>query len=261
MIRRLLLPGLLLTGLLLTATGCAGASSAAGTPPDPAALVGWWRVAGTEERVLVDAGGLEVVDGCTTATGTWRADPAGRFVAGVDSVLPCPDGRAATPDWIGAAAGFRLDGEDAVLLDGAGAELVRLQPADPVAGSGAVDPGRGGVVPDAAPAAPPPAGLRPAGPADLAGRWAGEGAAFVAFAPDGTWTGSDGCNGTGGVWTADEGGGLLATAASVTTLIACDGTDVGTALRTARTAGLDGDVLVLLDAAGAELVRLAPAGA
>ncbi len=248
---------ILFLGLLLTVTACGGGASAAAPPPDPAALVGWWQVAGTGQRVLVDATALEVTDGELTYAGTWRADPAGRFVAGLDSWGPDADGAAPVPQWVSAAAAFRLDGTAVVLLDRSGAEVVRLEPADPSAGSGLVDPGRPGPLPDARPAAALPAGLSPAGPDELAGRWSA-GAAGVEFLPEGTWTGSDGCNGTGGSWTADSGGGLLATAASVSTLIACDGggTDVGSALAVARVAGLDGEELVLLDADGAEQLRL-----
>ena len=250
---------LLAAGLLLAVAGCGGGASAAAPPPDPAALVGWWQVAGTGQRVLLDPAAREVVDGDISYTGGWRADPAGRFVAGLYSWGPDPDGSAAPPpEWVAAVGAFRFDGAAAALLDRSGAEVVRLEPADPVAGSGGVDPGRPGPVPDARPAAPLPAGLTPAGPDELAGGWSADGDAGVEFRSDGTWSGSDGCNGTSGSWTADSGGGLLATAAAVSTLIACDsgGADVGAALAAARVAGLDGEDLLLLDADGAELLRL-----
>src|SRR5690606_41446752 len=51
----------------------------------------------------------------------------------------------------------------------------------------------------------------------LVGRWlpadgAAAGRAFVEFAADGTWTGSDGCNRTRGTWELGPGGGIAATA-------------------------------------------------
>ena len=66
------------------------------------------------------------------------------------------------------------------------------------------------------------------------------------------WTGSDGCNGTGGRWVAGADGGFLAVGAGVHTLIACSGgADVGGQLAAARRVAVDGPDLVLLDVAGA----------
>ena len=253
---------LLAAGLLLAVAGCGGTPAGAAAQPDPAALVGGWSAGGL--RVLLDTDGVEVVDGCATALGSWRADAAGRFVSSTDAVLPCPDGSGAAPAWLGTAGGFRFDGADAVLLDRAGGELVRLVPAEPAPGTGTVDPARPGtgraVASGPAPAAPDGAG--PAGPDALTGSWTAGAGAEVEFAADGTWSGTDGCNGTGGAWTAGPDGGFLATAAAVRTLIACDGPggqpDVGASLATARAAAVDpSGELLLLDAGGAVLLRLA----
>ena len=94
----------------------------------------------------------------------------------------------------------------------------------------------------------------------LEGQWAAEGTdvstgAGVEFAADGTWTGSDGCNGGSGRWAADASGGFLATS-GVSTLMACEGASVPSWVAQARLAGFDGDVLVLLDRDGGELGRL-----
>lgn len=231
---------LLLLIALLAVAGCGSAAA----PADPAALVGRWQVDGTDQQVRLDPAALEVTAGCGTIAGTWRADPAGRFVAGVDSAEGC----AEWPGWIAAAGGFRIDGDARVLLDRAGAEVARLVP---VAGSVAPATAGRAVAP---PAAPVPAGSTPA---DLPGRWAAGPGAVVEFALDGSWSGSDGCNGAGGSWAAGPDGGFLATAGSVRTLMACDApvVDVGYQVGEARWAVLDGAELVLLDADAAELGR------
>ena len=258
--KRLLVPVLL---ALLGVSACGSGQAAAGVPADPLALVGSWSVAGTGQRVRLDPSGFEIVDGCRTLTGTWRADPGGRFLATVDSVVPCPDGSGAdttTPGWPAAARGFAVEAVDRVLRDGAGAELIRLQPA-PASRTGQIDPSRPPTEKEraaAGPAAPLPPGAVPAGPAQLVGRWKpadAPGNPFVAFAQDGTWTGSDGCNGTGGTWTAGPDGAFLASTLSLSTLIGCPGTDVADSVRAARTASLDGPALVLRDVTGAELAR------
>lgn len=117
-----------------------------------------------------------------------------------------------------------------------------------------------------APAAPVPAALRPAEPAQLVGRWVpadGAGATaprppFAELLGEGRWRGSDGCNGQGGRWIGGAGGSLLAVAGPQT-LIGCVGADVGGRLSTASRAGFDGELLVLLDTAGKEVARLKPA--
>ena len=113
-----------------------------------------------------------------------------------------------------------------------------------------------------APAAPVPAALRPAQPAQLVGRWfpADGGSAaprqpFAELLADGRWSGSDGCNGQGGRWIAGAGGSLLAVAGPQT-LIGCTGADVGGWLSNAPRAGFDGELLVLLNPAGKEVARL-----
>lgn len=259
----------LLLVALLAVTGCAGAepvlTTAAAPAPDPFPLVGWWTVAGTDQTVLADPSAFEVVDGCRTVAGTWRADPDVGLVALADTGTPCPeDGDAPldAPDWLAGAADTAADGADLLLLDRGGVETARLTPRPPVAGSGAVDPARPPTEEElrgAGRAEPVPPALRAAEPAELVGRWipadlpAGP---FAEFAADGTWSGSDGCNGAAGSWLAGAAGGFLATAPSVSTLVACPGVDVAAQLGLARRAAFDGPVLVLLDAGGGEIGRL-----
>ena len=278
---------LILTVLVLA--GCASTgppltvAAMTDPPPDPASLLGWWRVEGTRQVVLIDPAGLEILDpdltvgGGLTLTGTWRADPDGRLIARVDTVFgPAFDVAPGAmpevaadyePDWLTATAGFRADGPRRELLDDQGRPVARLVPEPPAAGSGEVDPAR---VPTETqrrgfgPAAPVPAGLAPLGQTDLIGRWVPEGvstASYVEFAAGGTWAGSDGCNGTGGAWLAGSGGAFLATTGRFSTRIACEGmVDVGGWVAAARRVALDGAVLVLLDVDGATVGRMAPAG-
>jgi hypothetical protein len=219
---------------------------------DPLALVGWWRVASTGQTVVIDPSRFEVRTGAATAEGSWVGDSAGRFLA---------RGYGEPPEWLTAAAGFAVDGSDRVLLDRAGSAVAHLQPAPVGAVTGAADPARPpsdlelrsrGAV------APLPADLTPLG--DLTGRWVptnevGGHPAYVEFAADGTWTGSDGCTGTGGSWLAGPDGAFLATAWSVMTFVACPGVGVAPQVGAARRIGTDGPTVVLLDADGVSVGR------
>jgi len=104
----------------------------------------------------------------------------------------------------------------------------------------------------------------PATAADLVGAWVtGESydapdVPFLDFADDGTWTGSDGCNGAEGEWSVAAEGSLTVSA-GVSTLIACDGAPLPSMLTGAALALIDGDSLVLADADGAPVVTLVTA--
>ncbi|HLU56054.1 MAG TPA: META domain-containing protein [Pseudonocardia sp.] len=94
----------------------------------------------------------------------------------------------------------------------------------------------------------------------LVGRWlpadgAAAGRAFVEFAADGTWTGSDGCNRTRGTWELGPDGGFAATAGP-STMIGCENVPIARWLADAARAEFDGATLVLRDAGGAETGRL-----
>jgi hypothetical protein len=215
---------------------------------DPLALVGWWRVATTGQTVVIDPSRFEVRTGAATAEGSWVGDSAGRFLA---------RGYGAPPEWLATAAGFAVDGSDRVLLDRAGAAVARLRPAPVGTVTGAADPARPPSdleLRSRGPVAPLPANVTPVG--DLTGRWVptddvGSRPAYVEFAADGTWTGSDGCTGTGGSWLAGPDGAFLATAWSVMTFVACPGVGVAPQVGGARRIGTDGATVVLLDADGA----------
>jgi heat shock protein HslJ len=108
----------------------------------------------------------------------------------------------------------------------------------------------------------------PATATDLVGAWVtGESydspnVPFLDFADDGTWTGSDGCNGVLGDW-AVAADGSLTVSAGLSTLIACDGAALPSMLTDAARALVDGPSLLLTDTDGAIVVTLvkAPEGA
>lgn len=246
-------------------------------PADPVGLVGLWTVqeaAGEEPGAILRLAdtGLSLWRKCGNLAGSWAAGRDGLFVAhltgGSGSCYRGPDD---VPGWLREAAGHRAVDRDRVLVDGAGRAVARLVPGGrpEVGADTAPSEGEPPVVTaelrarlGAAPA-PLPAGLRPAAPTELARRWLpvrGPGASspeppHAQLRPDGSWTGSDGCNGQGGRWVAGAGGSFLAVAGAQT-LIGCDGVNVGGWLSDAGRAGFDGDQLVLLDRAGKELGRL-----
>ncbi|MFG1842572.1 META domain-containing protein [Micromonospora sp. NPDC049175] len=78
------------------------------------------------------------------------------------------------------------------------------------------------------------------------------------FTADGEWHGSDGCNDQSGRWITAAGGTLLATTRAATLAFCTDSVPIGHWVTTARRAGHDGKVLVLLDAQGKETGRLSP---
>src|SRR5690606_5056269 len=75
----------------------------------------------------------------------------------------------------------------------------------------------------------------------------------VEFAADGSWTGSDGCNGGSGRWAVSSSGEFLSTAGP-STLMWCDGAAIPSWVALAASAGFDADGLLhLFDASGTEL--------
>lgn len=99
-------------------------------------------------------------------------------------------------------------------------------------------------------------------PADLVGRWvtgvaySAPDVPFLLLAEDGTWTGSDGCNGAQGEWSID-GEGALSVSAGPSTFIACDGVALPRFFSESAMASLDGGRLRLFDDKGATTVTLA----
>jgi len=248
---------------------------AAGSGADPVGLVGLWRVSaeGAGERTwlrLADGGYQLWQHECRGySEGSWRASArvfvaAAPFLASAGCPLgPWPDGE----HWLTSARAYRAAGDGWELLDAEGEVVARLTvdgAPDPIA----TGPREYASPPDVTDAvreafAEPPAlpeGLRPATADDLVGRWVPTGGrrargAHVEVLPDGTYTGSDGCNAATGAWAADVDGRVLATA-GIRTTIFCDGVDVPSMLASAARAGFDGALLVLVDDQGEEIGRL-----
>jgi heat shock protein HslJ len=116
---------------------------------------------------------------------------------------------------------------------------------------------------DAASSAVPSSGVSPLERQELLGRWVPVLARsdrwhetpYVQFSQDGTWHGTDGCNGLSGRWNVDPDGAFEASSGP-STLIGCDNVNLGRWLVQAQAVKLDGDVLVLRDAKGNETGRL-----
>ncbi|MFI1995270.1 hypothetical protein [Actinoplanes sp. NPDC020271] len=247
----------------------AGPAAPAGSPAgplDPIALVGMWKPVGRGAEPASVVGltprELTVYQTCGELQAAWKADSQGLFVADVVSSTGGCD-LDVPLHWLDRAAGYRLDGRTVVLVDVDGATVAHLvasgKPPRPDRESFTVtDEFRRSVAPPAV----LPAGLTPVTRRDLPGRWipVGDGPKpphqpFLRFGADGRWAGSDGCNGSGGGWLSGPAGTILTTS-GMTTLVGCDNVPVDGWLSSARRAGFDGAILVLLDQNGAELGRL-----
>jgi heat shock protein HslJ len=238
---------------------------------DPVALLGEWAVAGTEEtgevRLRFGTREFHAALACGGLFGGWKANAAGQLLADISGTEgDCEavmDGPGAKPAWLLRAARFRFEGGEAVLLDGQGNILARLSPR-PVSDDLPVGPDDSAAV-AAFRAAPLPAGLTPATSQTLVGQWlpldpgpTRPQQPFLGVKADGTWEGSDGCNGLAGRWVGGPDGLVLATI-GLSTLMACDNDPTPAMFAEASRTGFDGEVLVLVDAAGAEMARFQPA--
>lgn len=286
---------MVLTACASTAPGQSGPSPSGSTPtsqtgsPEPSAtaatgpegldvtsLVGNWFVTGdgAENGLMATVAPDEfrVWQRCGAAFAPWRASPSGLFAAQVSSWSgPCGD-RPELP-WLEKATGWRPDGATIVLLGSTGAEVGRLTP-------GASPTADANTTPDYA--TPPPvtdevravldaaptlgAGVTSGStPEMLVGSWIAKrpgGGSFggpdkpgITVNDDGTWSGSDGCNGSGGRWASDGMSRLVATSGP-STLIGCDGVNAPGWFSSAWLAAFDGDELVLFGYDGKELGRL-----
>jgi hypothetical protein len=265
----------LLVVLLLAGCGTASPPVHEGAVPTPAVtadpmdLVGMWRVQvdGTAAGVLRVGEEITLFQDCGGLNAAWRASHDGGFVAysAGGSGTCFVHGRSLLPAWVEEAQGFRVDGDERVLVDAAGRVLVTLLPGGKPRLPASMSAEYYGTTPTPAPElarrmaepAPLPAGLRPATSSTILGRWQAPDhpRAFLAFAADGSWTGSDGCNGQGGRYSVGEAGEILAVSGG-STLIGCANSAAGGWLNTAKRAGRDDDQLVLLDEHAHELGRL-----
>jgi hypothetical protein len=221
--------------------------------------------AGAEGGTLVGLSPAEltIYQGCGELMASWIADSQGLFIADVTGSSGGCD-PATRVAWLDRAAGFRLDGSgNAELLDKDGKAVAEL-----VASNAPPRPDRASFEVTEEfrrsfdPPAVLPASLTPAGRAELAGRWVpvgggskGRGQPYLEIGADGRWSGSDGCNGSGGGWVVGPAGTLLATS-GISTLVGCDNIEVGAWFSSARRAGFDKATLVLVDRDAKELGRL-----
>ncbi len=270
---------------VLVSTACASSKqgpSAAPTSPapatstapqtfDPLLLVGSWNVltpAGKPTPYHLRIGDeLTLTTQCGTWIGTWTANAIGMFLAEIDGGPgSCStNARGPAPSWLTAAAAFTVSGSTRNLLDDAGHVVARLWHGHGIE----LQPDLRQLRARLATGPPLPGEQTPATAKTILGRWepipppgtmqtpgqAQPPSSFVTFAADGSWSGSDGCNAQGGRWRIGPGGSLVTTAGP-STLIGCAGFPVGSWVSQARRAGLDGSMLVLLDAGGHDVAQL-----
>ncbi|GAA3393965.1 META domain-containing protein [Cryptosporangium minutisporangium] len=274
------------TVLMLVLASCADESPVTADspgpspPPSPTAgrgpisLIGLWTVADTGEEPgtvlrIAPNRDLSLWRTCGTLFGAWAGSQdafIGDVSGGSSKCFPT-EGRPSdsTPSWLRTATGYRSFADGSLeLVDRSEEPVARLLPG-----------GKPKVGPDvaASEAEPPvitdqdraeltrttalPTTLTRVEPRMIVGRWVpvkDGGEAFVEFRGDGTWAGSDGCNGNGGRWIVTSQSMLATSRAS--TMIGCDGPRVAAWLSRTAMAGFANEALVLLDAAGTEVGRL-----
>ncbi len=101
---------------------------------DPVALLGNWLLTdtGREDRIglRLSLGGLRVITRCGTFMGEWRSNSDGQFLGeawgGIDCETEHVDGFS--PSWLRAATGFRVQGDERLLVDANGGVVARLVP-------------------------------------------------------------------------------------------------------------------------------------
>lgn len=272
--------------VLLVATGCAGLAPHA-TAPNPYAppligapgessalgLVNLWRVSGADGEgantwLRLDAGEFQLWRDCGMIMGSWRATDTLFLGSANGATGGCATDGLPTVAWLDHAKGFVATVGGYELVDGVGEAVASLT----------VD-GAPAPIPDAAEfftqppeitpevraqfqaAAGLPAELVAGSTAQLEGRWTPVATGFatdphIVFNADGSWSGSDGCNGGGGRWIVGASGEFLATSGP-STLMYCEGEPVPSWVAQAASAGFDpAGSLILVDRAGAEIGRL-----
>ena len=235
---------------------------------DPVDLVGLWRVTEADEArdtwLRLDGREMVLWRGSAALFGSWTAD--GRTIVTMVSGYSGAPGGDLDPAWLVGAHRYRVSEDGWQLEDVDGDVVASLavdgapDPVDTMADWYAEPPEVTEEVRAAlAPPAPLSVGTEQAAAADLVGRWVPAGLSsdtdpHVVLDADGTWRGSDGCNGVGGRWAVSEG--RLLAVEGATTLMGCPGAPVGAWMGSASYATFEGAELVLLGADGTELGRL-----
>lgn len=252
--------------------GCASTPPAAEVVPgasSPIDLVNLWRVTDADGEAVdtwlrLDAGDFQLWRECGIISGSWRATDSLMLASVSGSSGSCANETLPSINWLESVTSFAPATQGWQLLDAAGSPVATLTidgAPEPIATAADFYAEAPEITAETraffAEAAPLSSTLTP-GPID--GRWTSEAVdastgAGVEFAADGSWTGSDGCNGGEGRWAIGANGSFLATS-GLSTLMYCDGAPVPSWVATAQRAGFDGNVLVLLDADGTELGRL-----
>jgi len=263
----------------LLMSGCAGPVVDAGSlddgaqTVDPIELIGVWRVTNAahegDSTWLRLADDLMLWNDCGVAGGSWTARNDA-FLAEINSGHSgdCAFGSEFPADWLTGATGYGyIDGQLA-LLDAEGERLATLtidgnpptseNYLDEFTEQPDIDEVREYIVSEVEPL---PADALPV--QSLVGKWiptdaTGNTDPFLEFLPNGSYSGSDGCNGVGGRWVAGSNGALLATSGA-STMMGCDGSSVPHSISMATTVGMVGDELTLYDADGAVLGALVAA--
>lgn len=243
-----------------------------GYSADPVELIGLWRVEADGEPdetwLRMEAGSFQLWRGAGFDDGNWDASETHLVATTWGHVGE--DHGVLGAEWLDGTHAVRRteDGWQLLTDDGEPIATMTVDGAPEPIGSASDDYAQPPELTDDArealrPPEPLPEDLEPATTADLTGRWVPADTSYatdphVILHDDGSWGGSDGCNGVGGGWAVPEDGRLLSTAGPMTA-IGCEGAPVGWWLAGASLAGLDGDVLVLLDRDGTELGRLTEA--
>ncbi|PYG01959.1 hypothetical protein SAMN05216184_101424 [Georgenia satyanarayanai] len=259
---------------LAVASGCVSGPERPIAPEDaadPAELVGLWRVRGAGEPrdtwLRMEAGAFQLWRGAGFDDGGWDASRSTIVATAWGHVGEDHGAGARDADWLLGAHTYRVTEDGWQLLDDDGDPVATMTvdgAPQPIASASdvfaaALEVGEEEREALRAPQ-PLPEELSPATAGRLTGRWGPAEGTYetdphVVLHDDGSWAGSDGCNGVWGDWALADAGWLLSTGGP-STAIGCDGAPVGSWVAGAALAGLDGDVLVLLDRDATELGRL-----
>lgn len=244
--------------------GQSGGGSDSNFEPSALGLVNLWRVGDAQGETAdtwlrLDGRELQLWRECGMVQGSWVASDT-LFLGELWGGSPECDTSA---EWLTQAAAFVPNATGYELHDGSGAVVASLsvdgapKPIDSVSDVYTTAPEITDELREQfVEAAPLAEGFTPIASDDILGRWLAQGLAvstepFVTFAADGSWEGSDGCNGARGRWVVGADGSFLSTSGPQT-LIGCEGAAIPGWVSLATSAGVDATgALSLFGSAGA----------